>query len=60
MRKLIIFLAAFAAITTAPVAFSADSACKLTGSWIGYLGSSASWTAVADGISQSYGAIVIT
>lgn len=60
MRKLIIFLAAFAAITTAPVAFSADSACKLTGSWIGYLGSSASWTAVADGISQSYGSIVIT
>jgi hypothetical protein len=28
MRKLIVVLAAFAAMTTAPVAFSADSACK--------------------------------
>ena len=60
MRKLIVVLAAFAAMGAAPVAFSADSACKLTGSWIGYLGPSASWTAVADGISQSYGSIVIT
>ena len=59
MRKLIVVLAAFAAVVAAPVA-SADSACKLTGSWIGYLGPSASWTAVADGISQSYGSIVIT
>jgi hypothetical protein len=60
MRKLIVVLTAFAAMTTAPVAFSEDSACKLTGSWIGYLGPSASWTAVADGISQSFGSIVIT
>lgn len=60
MRKLIVVMAAFAAIATAPVAFSADSACKLTGAWIGYLGPSASWTAVADGVSQSYGSIVIT
>ena len=59
MRKLIVALAAFAAIAATPVT-SADSACKLTGSWIGYLGPSASWTAVADGISQSFGSIVIT
>ena len=60
MRKLIIAMTALAAIAAAPNAFSADSACKLTGAWIGYLGPTASWTAIADGISQSYGSIVIT
>jgi len=60
MRKLIVVLAAIAAVSATPVAFSADSACKLTGAWIGYLGPSASWTAIADGVSQSYGTIAIT
>jgi hypothetical protein len=53
-------LAALAAIVTAPVAFPADAACKLTDSWIGYLGPSASWTAIADGVSESHGTIAIT
>jgi hypothetical protein len=60
MRKLIVVLAAIAAVSATPVAFSADSACKLSGAWIGYLGPSASWTAIADGISQAYGTITIT
>lgn len=60
MRKLIVVCTALAAIAAAPVAFSADSACKLTGAWIGYLGPAASWTAIADGVSQSDGTIAIT
>jgi hypothetical protein len=60
MRKLIVGLTALAAFAAAPLAFAADSACKLTGGWIGYLGPAASWTAIAEGVSQSFGTIVIT
>jgi hypothetical protein len=60
MRTLIVALAALAAISAAPVASPAEGGCKLTGSWIGYLGPSASWTAIADGISESHGTIAIT
>jgi hypothetical protein len=48
------------ALGAAPLASAADSACKLSGAWIGYLGPSASWTAIADGISESKGTIEIT
>jgi hypothetical protein len=60
MRKLVLSLLTVAALGAAPLGFAADSACKLTGAWIGYLGPSASWTAIADGIGESNGTIVIT
>ena len=60
MRKLILSLMTVVALGVAPLGFAADSACKLTGAWIGYLGPSASWTAIADGIAESNGTIAIT
>jgi hypothetical protein len=59
MRKFIPSMLMIAALAAAPAASAADAACKLAGSWIGYLGNNASWTAMADGISNSHGTITI-
>lgn len=59
MRKLFISLFAVAVLGAAPVSFAADSACKLNGSWIGYIGGYATWVAAADGVSNSAGTITI-
>jgi len=59
MRKLIVSLLAVAALGATPAAFSADSACKLTGAWVGYIGGYATWVATADGVSNSAGTITI-
>jgi len=60
MRKLLVTVAAVVTLCAAPLAFAADSACKLTGAWLGYLGPGASWTAIADGVSNANGSITIT
>jgi len=59
MRIRLISLAAAALLCAAPATFAADSACKLTGGWIGYFGNVAGWTAIADGVSNSSGTITI-
>lgn len=59
MRKFILSLLTSAALGAAPICFAADSACKLAGAWIGYLGNDGSWTAIADGVSNSHGSITI-
>ena len=59
MRKLLVSLLAVVALGAAPVAFSANSACKLAGSWVGYTGGYATWVGTADGVSNSAGTITI-
>ena len=59
MRKSLVLMTALAAFCAAPATFAADSACKLTGGWLGYLGGYASWVAVADGVSNTSGTITI-
>jgi hypothetical protein len=59
MRKLPASMLAVAALGTAPVALSADSACKLTGSWIGYIGGYATWVGTVDGVSNSAGTLTV-
>ena len=60
MRKLTLVAALLAtSLASASAVHAADSACKLTGGWIGYFGNVAGWTAVADGVSQSNGTITI-
>jgi hypothetical protein len=59
MRKTFVLMTALAAFCAAPAALAADSACKLAGGWLGYYNGSASWVAVADGVSNSGGTITI-
>lgn len=59
MRKSFVLMTALAAFCAAPAALAADSACKLTGGWLGYLYGYASWVAVADAVSNSSGTITI-
>ena len=59
MHNRIVSLTAIALLCAAPVAFSADSACKLAGAWVGYMGGYATWVAAADGVSNSAGTITI-